>query len=215
MLLLLECFCCFRAVFQAMQSGISEFGSTGQCRGRPGTVPCAAWPSCACSTRHLALARCLRSPPRLTLAERKKASVFSSLSHSLPLPSARPHRALSLLELSTATATSPCSGLLAVPPSRRCGLAARCSHLLVGPASPRRCAWPRGLGLSRAGLWPPGAWSAAAPPWQPRSALSPWSTVANLAGTGLPRAVLLHLCRGRRRRRVESQIETFFRVHFA
>jgi hypothetical protein len=116
----------------------------------------------------------------------KKASVFSSLSHSLPLPSARPHRALSLLELSTATATSPCSGLLAVPPSRRCGLAARCSHLLVGPASPRRCAWPRGLGLSRAGLWPPGAWSAAAPPWQPHSALSPWSAVANLAGTGLP-----------------------------
>jgi hypothetical protein len=94
-------------------------------------------------------------------------------------------------------------------------LAARCSHLLVGPASPRRCAWSRGLGLSRAGLWPPGAWSAAAPPRQPRSASSPWSAVANLAGTGLPRAVLLHLCRGRRRRRVESQIETFFRVHFA
>jgi hypothetical protein len=123
-----------------------------------------AWPSCACSTQHLALARCLHSPPRLTLAERKKPSVFSSLSHSLPLPSPRPHRALSLLELSTATSTSPYSGLLVVPPSRRCGLAARYSHLLVGPASPRRCAWPRGLGLSWAGLWPPRAWSAAAPP---------------------------------------------------
>jgi hypothetical protein len=153
----------------------------------------------------------------------KAERLLLALSFSASAQCSPSSRSLSLLELSTATATSPCSGLLVAPPSHRCGLAARCSRLLVGPAaadshacaSPRRYAWPRGLGLSRAGLWPPGAWSAAAPPWQPHLASSPWSVVASLTGTGLPRAVLLHLCRGRRRRRVESQIETLFRVHFA
>jgi hypothetical protein len=60
-----------------MQSGISEFGSAGRCRGRPGTVPCAAWPFGARSARHLAI---LAVPVGHTRRKEKAEPLIPSLS---------------------------------------------------------------------------------------------------------------------------------------
>jgi hypothetical protein len=66
-----------------MQPGISEFGSAGRCRGRPGMVPCAAWPFGARSARHLAI---LAMPAGHARRKEKAKPLIPSLS----LPSVSP-----------------------------------------------------------------------------------------------------------------------------